>query len=92
MGYRHSSAQDDKTCSPLQHQNEGHPDADTCRLTVKVNVRDHFHRRRGVCHNSAETITYVDATGSSEKSVDDEAEDDEAKDGANDYSADLPCA
>jgi hypothetical protein len=45
----------------------------------------------------AETITYVDATGSSEKSVDDEAEDDEAeddeaKDGANDYSADLPCA
>ena len=41
---------------------------------------------------AAETITYVDATGSSEKSVDDEAEDDEAKDGANDSSADLPCA
>jgi hypothetical protein len=41
---------------------------------------------------AAETITYVDATGSSEKSVDDEAKDDEAKDGANDYSADLPCA
>lgn len=41
---------------------------------------------------AAETITYVDATGSSEKSVDNEAEDDEAKDGANDYSADLPCA
>jgi hypothetical protein len=52
VGYLHSGAQDDKPCSPLQDQNEGHPDADTCRLTVKVNVRDHFHRRRGVCHNS----------------------------------------